>query len=207
MNNKNIIDNHIPCLIKSIGAGTMIGISGYTYLCCNNKYIGALLFCIGLITICTYNLNLYTGKVGYIIISHNKYDYLLKLIMIIICNAIGCWLISIAPLPDSILYSLQMSITNKDIATSFPKSLLCGVLMFIAVDTYKQRNSIVGIIFCVTAFIISGMEHSIANMYYFFLIPSIKYLVLIFIYIVGNGIGSIIASLILNTKYHNMDIE
>ncbi len=38
------------------------------------------------------------------------------------------------------------------------------MLMFIAVDFYKQRNSFLVLIFCMLMFILAGFEHSIADM-------------------------------------------
>lgn len=54
---------------KSILAGIMIGISSTVYLSVNNKIIGALLFSIGLFMICSFKMYLFTGKVGYMIIT------------------------------------------------------------------------------------------------------------------------------------------
>ena len=47
------------------------------------------------------------------------------------------------------------------------RAILCGVLMYMAVSVYKEKNSIAGIFFCVPVFILAGFEHSIANMFYF----------------------------------------
>ena len=54
-------------LIKSILAGIMIGIGATTYLSLKNKIVGSILFTIGLFIILTKELNLYTGKIGYIV--------------------------------------------------------------------------------------------------------------------------------------------
>lgn len=44
----------------------------------------------------------------------------------------------------------------------FLKSVACGMIMFIAVDLHKQGTSL-GILIGVPLFIISGFQHSIAN--------------------------------------------
>ena len=53
-------------LIKSINAGVCVSIGCKIYLSCENKYIGALLFSIGLIAILILDFNLFTGKVCYL---------------------------------------------------------------------------------------------------------------------------------------------
>lgn len=44
----------------------------------------------------------------------------------------------------------------------FLKSIACGMVMFIAVDVYKQ-GSVLGILIGVPLFILAGFQHSIAN--------------------------------------------
>ena len=49
----------------------MIAIGGTVFLSIENKVIGASLFSIGLFGVLIYNLNLYTGKIGYLITNFN----------------------------------------------------------------------------------------------------------------------------------------
>ena len=58
-------------LFKSFLAGIMIAIGGTVFLSIENKVIGASLFSIGLFGVLIYNLNLYTGKIGYLITNFN----------------------------------------------------------------------------------------------------------------------------------------
>ena len=60
---------YVDYLIKSIFAGIMIGIAGTVYLRVDNNIVGSFLFSIGLLVICMYGMNLYTGKIGYIFIN------------------------------------------------------------------------------------------------------------------------------------------
>ena len=59
--------NKTNTLVNAIFAGICIGIGCNVYLSCDNKYIGAILFTVGLIAILTFGFNLYTGKVGYLV--------------------------------------------------------------------------------------------------------------------------------------------
>ena len=73
---------YIDYLIKSIFAGIMIGIAGTVYLRVDNNTVGAFLFSIGLLVICMYGMNLYTGKIGYVLI--NKLNYIYELLITIL---------------------------------------------------------------------------------------------------------------------------
>lgn len=76
-------------------------------------------------------------------------------------------------------------------------SVLCGVMMYLAIDNYAKTKNIVLIIAPVMIFILSGFEHSIANMFYFHLAgaytgKSAAYLLLM---LLGNGVGAKLFSL------------
>ena len=64
-------------LIKGVYAGIMIGIGGIAFLSLENKIAGSFFFSLGLLTVCMYGMNLYTGKIGYIL--NNKINYLYEL--------------------------------------------------------------------------------------------------------------------------------
>ena len=74
----------------------------------------------------------------------------------------------------------------------------CGFLMYIAVDIYKQKQNIIGILCCIPAFIIAGFEHSIADMFYICNahIFNMKTLIFILIVIIGNAMGALLHKLI-----------
>ena len=50
---------------SAVLAGICIGIGGCAFLSLESKLIGALFFTVGLFTICTFRLDLFTGKVCY----------------------------------------------------------------------------------------------------------------------------------------------
>lgn len=177
-------------LQKSIAGGFLIGLSGYISLMCDNKYISSVLFCVGLYTICTYRLNLYTGMIGYIRIPFDK-KYIGKLLVTLTGNIIGCYIAAIFPITASSQEMLNNIMLQKDMATALYESFLCGCLMFLAVNTYKNHRSIIGIFLCVPAFILSGMEHSIANTYYVLLSRTPEFIPYIIVCILGNSLGAI----------------
>lgn len=50
--------------LNKIGAGMMIGICADIYHHCENPLVGALLFGLGLTTVCACGLPLFTGRIG-----------------------------------------------------------------------------------------------------------------------------------------------
>ena len=199
--------------IKGIFAGIMISIAGMTYLSISNHVIGSFLFSIGLLVICMYGMNLYTGKIGYVLI--NKKDYIYELILTLFGNFVGTFLsaklilltrFSSASETASKIVSLKL---GDNMLSIFILSMFCGILMYIAVNNYKKLNTDIGkygcIFLCVMTFILCGFEHCVANMYYFSMASawSLKSLCYMFIMILGNSIGSILIASYFNKFYKN----
>lgn len=204
---------YLDYLIKSIFAGIMIGIAGTVYLRVDNNIVGAFLFSIGLLVICMYGMNLYTGKIGYILI--NKLNYIYELLITILGNFIGTFLVArlvlltrFKSVSDKAVDLVNLKL-NDNLFSIFILAMLCGILMYIAVNNYKKINNEIGkyscIFMCVMVFILSGFEHSIANMYYISVanLLSLKSLLYIFIMILGNSVGSILIALYYNRFYKN----
>ncbi len=204
---------YVDYLIKSIFAGIMIGIAGTVYLRVDNNIVGSFLFSIGLLVICMYGMNLYTGKVGYILI--NKVNYIYELLITIAGNFIGTFLVAklvlltrFKDVSDKALEIVNLKL-NDNLFSIFILSILCGVLMYIAVNNYKKINNEIGkyscIFMCVMVFILCGFEHSVANMYYISVanLLSLKSLLYILIMILGNSVGSILIALYYNRFYKN----
>ncbi len=191
--------------VYGIIAGICIGIGGIVYLSSDNSVVGAFLFSIGLLSILYFRLQLFTGKIGYIFI--NKPSYAIELILTWIGNFIGAFfaavLIRHTRVFDKIgkVYSIVDVKLNDDILSVFILSLFCGILMFIAVDIFNNAKEgtvkIIGVLFPVAVFILSGFEHCVANMFYFSLagIFDINSVFYIIIMTFGNSVGGIIIPL------------
>ena len=63
-------------IIDGVFAGILVSIGGTALLSCESSVIGAVLFSIALLVICYRGYSLYTGKIGYLILSHTKQDLL-----------------------------------------------------------------------------------------------------------------------------------
>lgn len=188
-------------LIKSILAGFMIGVGGTIFLSLDNKIIGATLFAIGLFMIVVNEYNLYTGKIGYLL--DNKPSYLIEIIVTIIGNFIGTFVVGTLLKFTRIYPSIHekaKSICNIKLEDQwisiFILSIFCGMLMYLAVNGYKTLKDpiakYISVFLCVIVFILSSFEHSIANMYYFTVAGwSSKAFLYLFIMILGNMVGGL----------------
>ena len=200
-------------LIKGIYAGVMIGIAGSVYLSVSNHIVGSFLFALGLLTICMYGMNLYTGKIGYVLI--NKLDYLYELLFTLIGNFIGTFMVGKLMLLtrfkniSKVALEIAKVKLNDNLLSIFILSFFCGVLMYIAVNNHKKISGeigkYIGIFLCVMVFILCGFEHSIANMFYFSVASlwSFKTLLYVLIMVLGNSCGSIFFALFYNKFYKN----
>lgn len=181
----------VQVLIKAIYAGFMIGIGGAVYLSVENKALGSLLFSFGLLTIVTQGFFLYTGKIGFV----KKWIALLDMAVIVAGNFIGtmitAWICKGAGLNIN-----SIELVEKKLSCScfhiFFLSVLCGVMMYLAIDNFNKSKNIVFIIAPVMIFILSGFEHSVANMFYFHLAGaySFKAWGYLLVMVIGNGVGA-----------------
>ena len=184
--------------MKSIFAGILISIGGSVFLACDNKYIGSLMFAVALICICYRGDNLFTGRVCYVPVKHPK-GYIKSVLGGLIGN-----------LATTILFGKILMITRFDLSESAKiiceqklsqlpvetaiRSMMCGILIFLAVDIFGRYKTPIGILFCVPVFILSGWEHCIADSFYLSIadapiLESIKFLT---IAILGNAIGGML---------------
>lgn len=181
----------ISHFIKAILAGICISIGCKVYLSCDNQYVGAILFATGLIMILLFDFNLYTGKVGYII--NNKPNFIKTVGIVLAGNIVGCICMGLC-FPSEAATMLCENKMQIPLINVFCKSIMCGMLMFIAVDAYKAHKTFVPAIFCVATFILSGYEHSIADISYLVMgrILTFKSLIFILIIIIGNAVGGMV---------------
>lgn len=211
--NKTIFVKYLDYFIKGVYAGIMIGVGSIAYLAIPNNLVGAFIFSVGLLTICMYGMNLYTGKIGYILI--NKTYYIWELFLTLVGNFIGTFLVGslIRYTRFSNYVEVAKSLVeiklNDSYLSIFILAIFCGIMMYIAVNNYKKVKDIfgkyVGIFICVMTFILCGFEHSIANMAYFSIanVWNLEVVLYLLIMVLGNSIGSILISLFYNRFYKN----
>ena len=190
-------------LIDGVLAGFLVSIGGTVLLSCDNRYAGALLFCIALLTICWFGFNLYTVKVGFLVADHSKNAlsaaYLGLLGNLLGTLLMGC-LVSLAlpALKDAALAACEKRLTQLPLQ-SFLRGCFCGVMMYVAVWVYREKETPLGILFCIPVFILAGFEHSVADMFYFSLSGTIfrpASLLFLLLVVLGNSVGGMFIPLL-----------
>lgn len=176
----------------AVMSGIMIGFGGVVFLMCENRVVGSLLFSFGLLTIVCQGFALYTGRIGYL------RTWGLKSILVTLAgNFVGTFLMgklfTLTRLP--IAQTVQSIVATKlgdDSLSVFVLAVGCGAMMYLAVDNYRKSKSWLFIILPIVIFILSGFEHSIANMFYLTLADAWGWdaLRITAIAIVGNAVGS-----------------
>lgn len=177
--------------IKSVLAGVMIAIGGTVFLSCENKYVGAFLFSVGLITVVLFKMNLYTGRIGYVL--DNGGTFFADTVLSVLGNAVGCLIIGLLQSPKGQVAAVVENKLEKPVGNLLVDAALCGVLIFVCVDIYKKHNKLIGILFCIPTFILCGFEHSVADMFYVFNARefSLEAVVMIALVVVGNAVGGL----------------
>ncbi len=184
--------NYLELVNKSIGAAFLISLGNYALLKLGNP-IGPVIFAFGLLGVCYMGQNLFTGKCGFLIQDKIKP---LDLLIILIVNLIAGYLFGLiySCLDTEVLNNAISKVSTWEV--SFPfliKSILCGMIMYIAVYMYKKGTPL-GIIFGIPLFIFCGFQHCIANVITLGVAKTFHLSLLLCI--IGNFVGSIFMWLI-----------
>ncbi len=191
-------------LTDGISAGIMIAIGGSVFLAVRpqSPIVAAILFSVALLCICFKGFSLFTGKVGYIVESHKKEDWS-TLLLGLLGNLLGTFICGVAiryafPSYGDLAEQLCLAKLEQPVLAALIRAVFCGILMYLAVSVYREKQSIAGILFCVPVFILSGFEHSIANMFYFAAsgIFSFKAFLYLWLIILGNAAGGMLLPLL-----------
>lgn len=196
------IMSNLKVLISSILAGTCIGFGGIIYLMSANKVLGAMFFAIGLLTICSYSLHLYTGKVCYVFQNDKKFA--LQVPVIWFGNLIGTGLTALivlatrngAAIAEAAKAICEVKM-NDSLVSLFLLGIFCNIMIYISVEGYNkiqyEMGKYISLFFGVMVFILSGFEHSIADMFYFWAAGnwSIDSVIRLVVITIGNAVGGI----------------
>ena len=175
--------------LKGILAGLAIGVGGFLYILMIHfvkgelgNVLGSLLFAVGLFTVCTFYLALYTGKIGLVFEKKQEKSFYISLPIMLLGNFIGavslgylCFVIfrnnsEIMATVSAVCQKRVVLYTFENYLSLMIKSFLCGLCVYLAVKCFGlNRLKPVGIIllvFFVFVFVYSGYQHCIANMFY-----------------------------------------
>ena len=192
----------LQSLAQGVAAGVCIGIGTITNLISSNKYVGALLFSIGLYLVCCYQLKLCTGMAGYVLSSSSPVD----LTVAAIGNVVGIsftYILAVLwnPLVRNMSEVVLFEKLDRQPYQIFISAIFCGMLMFLAVDRFKKSQhpvtKLLGIFLCIPCFVLNGFDHCVVNMFYVLSSESLQVgifgLIMFGISMLGNFIGAIFA--------------
>ena len=198
---------NLKIFLLAVLAGICIGIGGTVYLSLDNKIVGSLMFACGLYAICTQGLYLYTGKIGYLF--DNDLSYVKVLLLTWFGNLFGTAIAAIIVLSSRIGLNINEVATkvcaaklNDTFLSLLMLGIMCGLLMYIAVDGYKKTTNPLILFIPVSVFILCGFEHCIADMYYFWVagLMNLTSLGKLLIITLGNSIGGVLIPVVQKMK-------
>ena len=186
----------------SISAGFLIAIGGSVFLACDDKTTGAVLFSVALLCICYLGYYLFTGKIGYLA-EDTTGKNITTLAVGLAGNLITTFLLGMLirytlPALGDKAETICAAKLSQSFINSFIRAVFCGMLMYLAVQIFREKKTPIGIIFCIPVFILSGFEHSIADMFYFGASGLFDTKILSFelAAVLGNTVGSLILPLL-----------
>ena len=184
------------------------------FLACDNRVVGAVLFTVALLCICYKGYGLFTGKVGFLPEKCDKDNWTVVLTALLgnlIATALCGWAIryglpNLGEVAETVCAAKLTQVWHQTAI----RGVFCGILMYLAVSIFRDHKSIAAILFCVPVFILSGFEHSIADMFYFAAagIVSLKACGFLWIVILSNAVGGILLPLLSKlTKEGKSDVN
>lgn len=206
-----IIMKHIQNILSGLLAGIMISLGAFVNVFMISKsgtmgmletIVGAFMFSLGLLFICSFSLCLYTGRIAYLL--DHGFRYCAELAESLLGNVLGCLLMGY--MTRGLRVYEQVKPTFQQICETrlgdqwyslLLLAILCGFFVYLAVEIFKSKQPpvirVIGLILSVSAFVLLGCEHVIADIYYFIAAGKLTFkafgiLCLIFI---GNSIGSL----------------
>ena len=158
----------------SLWSGILIGLAGWIFVSVGGGLLGSILFAIGLLCVVLFGSFLYTGKAG----SWNFRPFTFRqdvwgLVKVLLGNIIGCGIIGVIAIMsgtleiNETLTGIIQSRESHDAFQTIARGIGCGILMELAVWSYREKGTVLGVLFCVPAFIMSGFYHSVADAFYY----------------------------------------
>ncbi len=187
--------------VSSCMAGICIAFGGTVFLSLENKVLGAAFFTVGLFTVCTFRLCLFTGRVCYIL--ERDREYLLGLPLIWLGNLAGTALTAalvgmtrIASIGERAAQLCRVKLDDS-LLSVFLLAVMCNIFIYIGVEGFQKNPHELGkylsLFFGVMVFILCGFEHCVANMFYFSMAGmwSGKTVLYLLVMTAGNAVGGI----------------
>ncbi len=189
--------------LSALLAGVCIALGGAVFLSVEDRVVGALLFTVGLFTICLFGLHLFTGKVCYVF--DRDLSYAIDLIFVWLGNLAGTFLAAWAMGQTRVGPALaqragelcQVKLVDSPVSL-FILAIFCNIMIYIAVEGFRAAPHDLGrylaLFLGVSVFILCGFEHCVADMYYFSAARawSGKTLAYLLVMTAGNAVGGVL---------------
>lgn len=214
-NKTNIISDmkkYIQLFISGFISGLFIGLAGLAYILCNVyvpsfSVLGAFIFPFGLLLICILKTDLFTGKIGFAF--DDKSLSTIRMIIMLFSNLLASLLFGLLSYfifqeNESViefitnLSKTKLDILNINSLRLIARSILCGILVYLAVYLFKKLESpflkFISVMIPIFFFVLCGFDHCIANMFYFSFAMNFQWVTLlaIIIAIFGNSCGALL---------------
>ena len=191
----------LKTFVSAVLAGMCVGFGGVVFLSLDNRIIGSVMFTVGLFTICTFGLHLFTGKVCYALENGKSYNLALPVIWLgnLAGTGVTALIVKLSRIDGISAKAEELCATKLDdsILSLFLLGVLCNIFIYIAVEGYKNNPHELGkylsLFFGVMVFILAGTEHCVADMFYFWLSGwSVDAAVRVLVITLGNAAGGIL---------------
>lgn len=151
---------------KATAAGFLIGVG-----CAANATVGgimgATLFSTALVLIAITNLPLFTGRVGFAVSEPNAAETGLALGFNFIGVMFAAMLFVASATPGGFALAVERASGAAKCATPIgaflAQAFFCGVLVHMAIKSYRAKQSVAPVVMCVVAFVLCGFEHCVAD--------------------------------------------
>jgi formate/nitrite transporter FocA (FNT family) len=218
------IKDVVVFILLGIFAGAAISIGGTaSLLACNllsgmwGKFVGALLFSLGMFVVITYGLKLFTGMVSGIPTMGVKNVW--QLPVCFLANALGCIIFALIVrnsfIGETLVKQAQSIISGKLgddywAIKTFCSAIACGILITFSVwspryTAEKKLSASIGVMLPIVVFVFCGFDHSVADVFYLCLDGNITWQAVgyIALAVAGNIVGGVLfplAALLFNKK-------
>lgn len=158
--------------------------------------IGAILFCGGLIFVCSRGLHLFTGK------AQNPSVSLLPMLVFNMCGVVAvCVMMGFNEVGGDII-NIRLDGFNEHPFQFFMKCIACGAIMTMSVQEWSKKNYW-PLLFGIPIFVLLGLPHCIADITYYiswkYWNPDEVYIWCWLITVIGNFAGCNLYRLIIKS--------
>ncbi len=202
-------------LIKGIMGGVCNSIGGWLYIRTRTDLgsivLASFMFTAGSIFISHWYFYLFTGKIGFLIERDEERTLSkeLNLVIGLLGNLLGCLimgaLIRVATFDSNpALFVELQKVVDLKLGYNWYQALIlsffCGLLIHIGVDGMRRIDNPLGrylvLFLCIGGFTLAGFEHSVANMFFYFLngTYTLQAFISLGLLVVGNALGGLAVS-------------